>query len=685
MAKILVVDDDSKFRETVQALLTEEGHEPVLAANGVEALQTFNSVQPDLIVLDMMMPKMGGFDCAAALRSTPLGQKIPIIFISGVYKNAKTVNEAQTKYNCAAYLFKPFNASDLFDAIAGAVGGTGAPAAEAAEATPAVPMPESGSLLETSVAALLLRIQAERQTGILDVFGETERARLFFLRGNACQAQSTRPDRNLGMMLVRTGHLSPYHYKALLEQVETRHVGLYDIIKDMKDVPDTIIKDAYRRLIPDILASTVALKGHFKWYANDQFARLIPSTNAAILPSLFAGLLQAPAVLLEAHLEPRKSLRMSKGPNWQNGKKHLTDGLKQDDVLKSVNGRARIAQIIGAAPTEEAKRQKMAQIFMLIAADAVVLSEEVRDNEPSLVQSEPVPVSLGAAPEVKVDESKFERFSGGQGPEPQPAAKLEINEEADAAADAGIAFTADEQAARERIVAKFKELKDLNHYQVLSTDKEHFNINEAKKVYFALAREWHADTYTGLNLGSAADKLSAIFAKISEAYEVLGDEKKKAELDAQLTLAAQGISSDVGAIFKAENLFDKGKLLAERGDFTAALREFDEAVSLYPVAPHKVWHLYCGFRARGNQASELDGVIKMIEAELKSGKVEHGWEFLGTMCRLCEDFKRAKKYFNKAIQEDGMTPNIEREKRLIAKREQDAAKKSGGFLGKLSK
>ncbi|MBN2358650.1 MAG: response regulator, partial [Deltaproteobacteria bacterium] len=636
MAKILVVDDDARFRETVQALLTEEGHEPVLAENGTEALQTFNNVKPDVVVLDMLMPKMGGFDCAAALRSTPLGQRVPIIFISGAYKNTKTINEAQVKYNCAAYLLKPFNAGDLFDAIAGALG-IAAPGQESAEAAPAEPLPESGRLLDTSVAHLLLRIQNDRLSGILDLFGETERARLFFLRGSACQAQTSRPDRNLGMMLVRMGHLSPYHYKALLEQIETRHVGLHDIIKEMKDIADTTVKDAYRRLIPDIMAGAVALKGQFKWYPNDQFVRYIPSTNVAILPALYSGVLQAPAALLEAHLEPRKTLRMSKGANWQTGKRHLSEGLKNDDVLKSVNGRARIAQIYGAASDAEVRRLRMAQIFMLIASDAVTLSEEAREVEPSLVQPEPTPVSLGAAPEAEVDEAKFARLGGEQPAAPKHSVNLDYDAKADAAADAGLEFSAEEQAARERIVAMFKELRDQNHYQVLSLDPAKFDLNEAKKNYFKLAKEWHADTYTGLNLGSATDKLSAIFAKISEAYDVLGDHQKKAEFDAQLALAAQGISADVGTIFKAENLFDKAKLLAERGDFTAALRELDEAVSLYPQPQIKVWHLYCGFRSRGNRPAEANTIIKQIEVELKDNRVERGWEFLGTMCRLIDD------------------------------------------------
>ena len=72
MAKILIVDDDANFRETVQALLGEEGHESSIAENGAVAIQTFNNVQPDLVILDMLMPKLGGFDCAAALRETPL-------------------------------------------------------------------------------------------------------------------------------------------------------------------------------------------------------------------------------------------------------------------------------------------------------------------------------------------------------------------------------------------------------------------------------------------------------------------------------------------------------------------------------------------------------------------------------------------------------------------------------------
>ena len=680
MAKILIVDDDSRFRETVQAILADEGHEATIAENGEVAVQTFNNVEPDLIILDMLMPKLGGFDCATALRSTPLGQDIPIIFVSGAYKSAKIISEAESKFNAAAYLLKPFDASVLLDAIADALGDADDLVEEEAVA---MPLPESGSLLQQSVLSLLLRIDAEKHTGILDLFADKQRARLFFRRGLLVQAQINDPELNLGMALIRAGHLSPFDYKALLEHVADQAVGLYQAIKDFKSVNEAIIKETYNRLVPQIMGKCLALSGQFRWFDGGAFTKIIPLTNVKIMTAVFAALPNVSSLQLEPHLEQHKRMRLNKGTNWAQGRQWLTHGLQQDSVLQSINGRARVGQIYGAVDDEKKRQSRMVQMFLLISCDAVSMSEEIRELEPSLVVKVPQQNVIGGQDNGPVDAEKFAQIPGDSAADAsRTTTDLREDSAADMAADAGQDFTAEDEAARQKIAAKFNEIAKLDYYAVLGVDRSEFDANQVKKNYFALARDFHTDSYSGRNLGAGTRKLEAVFAKISEAYATLTDEDKRAEYNAQLDVMAQGGTADIGAILQAEGLLDKARLVMDRGDLKSAYRFLEQAVALYQSPDIIALHAYCGWRARGNQAEEAEEISRIIIEQTKDARVPRAFEFCAVIARYGGKFDIAKKLLRKAKAEDGDSPALQRELRLIAKAVEDAEKK-GGLAGKL--
>jgi CheY-like chemotaxis protein len=83
MAKILVVDDEKDALTAIEAVLSSEGHEIILAEDGVRALESVSTHPPDVIVCDIEMPKLKGFDVLAELRKDPVTSKIPIIFLTG--------------------------------------------------------------------------------------------------------------------------------------------------------------------------------------------------------------------------------------------------------------------------------------------------------------------------------------------------------------------------------------------------------------------------------------------------------------------------------------------------------------------------------------------------------------------------------------------------------------------------
>ncbi len=84
MSAILVVEDTPIVREPLMKLLTSEGYEATGAANGVEALEAVKRCTPDLILLDVMMPKMNGVEFLHRLRENEAAGDVPVILLTAV-------------------------------------------------------------------------------------------------------------------------------------------------------------------------------------------------------------------------------------------------------------------------------------------------------------------------------------------------------------------------------------------------------------------------------------------------------------------------------------------------------------------------------------------------------------------------------------------------------------------------
>lgn len=111
MKKILVVDDDFTLRKVLQNSLEHRGYQVISVSSAQEALTKFNQDIPDLIVSDVSMPEMDGFEFCRQLRAQPSGKLIPFIFLSA--KNE--VNDRIQGHTIGAdsYLTKPFEMKEL--------------------------------------------------------------------------------------------------------------------------------------------------------------------------------------------------------------------------------------------------------------------------------------------------------------------------------------------------------------------------------------------------------------------------------------------------------------------------------------------------------------------------------------------------------------------------------------------
>ena len=80
MFKIMVVEDDHNARRLMETVLRQNGYEPICAADGIDALEKMESHHVDLIVLDIMMPRMDGYEFTRTLREA--GSEIPILMVT---------------------------------------------------------------------------------------------------------------------------------------------------------------------------------------------------------------------------------------------------------------------------------------------------------------------------------------------------------------------------------------------------------------------------------------------------------------------------------------------------------------------------------------------------------------------------------------------------------------------------
>jgi DNA-binding response OmpR family regulator len=108
MSKILVVDDEMKIARLVRDYLTEAGFEVTLAANGPAALAAARSQRPDLVILDLGLPGMDGYDVTRSIRS---GSSIPIIMLTA--RSEETDRIVGLELGADDYVVKPFSPREL--------------------------------------------------------------------------------------------------------------------------------------------------------------------------------------------------------------------------------------------------------------------------------------------------------------------------------------------------------------------------------------------------------------------------------------------------------------------------------------------------------------------------------------------------------------------------------------------
>ncbi|MGE5798425.1 MAG: response regulator, partial [Ignavibacteria bacterium] len=115
MKKILVVEDEKELSDNIRILLEAEGYSVILVENGLEALKVIDKENPDLIISDIMMPFMNGYELFETVKEDLKTKIIPFIFLTA--KNDMPALRYGMNLGADDYLIKPFTPEDLLQSI----------------------------------------------------------------------------------------------------------------------------------------------------------------------------------------------------------------------------------------------------------------------------------------------------------------------------------------------------------------------------------------------------------------------------------------------------------------------------------------------------------------------------------------------------------------------------------------
>lgn len=139
--KILIVDYDTKSIESLSKLFEAHKIQVVTAQDGVEAYEKFKADEPDLVLLEAMLPRLHGFDLAQKITHDSRG-RVPVIIVTAVYKGHQYRNEALRTFGVSDYFEKPYDQDKLMNRVLSLIG-KGGEVDEGISEIPDLPSPDS--------------------------------------------------------------------------------------------------------------------------------------------------------------------------------------------------------------------------------------------------------------------------------------------------------------------------------------------------------------------------------------------------------------------------------------------------------------------------------------------------------------------------------------------------------------
>lgn len=326
---------------------------------------------------------------------------------------------------------------------------------------------------------------------------------------------------------------------------------------------------------------------------------------------------------------------------------------------------------LAAGASLEKQRAWIAQI--VLQGLERVRAARVRAPSEAAKQSVPVEAAVGMVAPGLTDS-------------PSPSPQTDDSDEVSALLELPLPRDPDAVHAAVDLKRRLTAMVDQDHYQVLDVARD-ATVDEIRAAYFELAKSYHVDRFSNMDLERYRLVAEEVFRRISRASKVLGDVDERSNYDVYLERKAKGLPTDVNAILEADNLFQRARMLVNRGNGANALPMLTRAIEVNSVDPEfQSYYVYARYLSEGEpffeEAKQRLGAIVKEHRDLGPAH-----DFLGRIYRAEGNLGMAAQHLQRAIEIDPKNGTAVRELRLVqmrtTKKKESGTK--GGLLNRLLK
>lgn len=691
--RVLVVDDEESIRALLTAYLEELGHHVVTAGDAAEGITAFEKHRPQLVIVDFLLPRGNGFTVVEAVRSREGGVRIPVIMMSGVFKNPKTAVEAQERYEVLDFLSKPLDLVYLGQLVHKALQGveidrdavaapiesptptsspTPGPSSEGSRPPPrglcyspqssepangverSVParptgssperrydvfvgrpfpnIPAEGELSELPLALLLSCLRFDEVTGMLDLTDRGTHRRIYFINGHAAFMQSNAEGENVGALLLRRGRITEPDFDRCLRYMQDEGRTLQRALLELRMVSESDLATAYKLLARQLLPLALGMdSGRFAWRETDAFVGRVPEGRFEPASVLFDG--------IKRYGHPPQMLRFFRGFEDVALRRTL-----QFDPLMPFFRRTfsahNIASDIDGEHTYRTLTRKhslramhcVPQVFALVTSGMAVLPEMCG------------PSQAGSAYRPAV---------------------ADIDTSADLASEIDHPVQPDDLRARASIERFYREIMAQDFFQIFGVDVDG-DVEVVRAKYFELAARWHQDAFADRSLGGARAKVDEIFSRITEAYETIADASKREDYLVYLDRRARGLPTDTGEIRRAGQLFAQAVAMIGRADWDGALPVLEEASKANPDPLYLATLGWVIFNLSPNTQDHVTDAVQLLKKAVQEEEdLPIAYQYLGQIAFQRGQIKEAHKWWKRCLECDPNNSDAARGLRLV--------------------
>ncbi len=580
--KILVVEDDEQLQRIFRTLLSKDpvlqrrNPEIVVAKDGVDALELVKKTVFQLVITDLLMPRMNGFEFCSRLRKEPNGERVPLIVSSAVYRDAQMMQKLERETGCQ-FFAKPFQVPELLAAIRAKLD---QPLNEPPRPAPIATgdFPAKGDLIALPPARLLLDAWEKRLSGRLVLTRGKVQKDVALVNGTPVAITSNVRNETLGHFLLQRNKITDTQHQSALALARSKNLRLGAALVELGLLNQATLLAELTAQHEHKLFSVLRWKdGGFQFTAGSPTERPPGAVDLPFL--LFLGLRRTarPDEIERAFRVSTEVVELT--PRWPRLRERFTSVFGREEIER-LEARPRVDRLLAQAEDSDQRSSLLIQLDALLICDLAQLAAAPVSTETA---PSPAAAARATSPTSEPDHGLEERLGDlFADVEPPPAAPPVV----DQSGLLGVSDPAPQQAERQRerdatqteVLDLYLRLLGRSHYEILDIPPD-AKREQIETGYRRRMAQIQADRFEALPEGEERDKLREVKAWIREAFEVLCDEASRHTYDGRGQHSS--VSPSVDAELKAQMALEK---LAD-GFGQDACQLLEEAAEAAPDQP----------------------------------------------------------------------------------------------------